>query len=526
MAKKKWTIMVYLAGDNDLSETMAKRFIEMRHIKDKVSKINLLAYYDANNPTIKTRYENLTGHHKTGDDIAINTKLELTKLVAEENSSSPWAIKRFVKWCIEDQKAEAENYALIIAGHGDGFQRTTFLRDESSMGSLTMKGLRQSLKEIQEEIWKDADKKFQILAFDSCVMNTFEVAYELKDRVETLIGSQGYMYESGWSYQHIIEELCKLDKKDKIEKEDITEILVSSAIKPNEPYVELNARSLDVSVFNLENNKIEDAAKSIHNLGESLEAALPKEVKSENDLIYKERLKKAILSSHWRCQTYLYEQSIDIIDFCQNLMAECFQIRDGLDFLIRVSGIKLSVESNSGNGQKIEFPDNIEESDKVRIEEVIEFSKKLGNIQTACNDVLSKVGSCIDKSCYSGSEYQFSNGISLLFPWSLFTLRLSKKIYESFDFACENDGNKTSKPWYSFLTRYLEETLRKHEPEIRFAPVNIDKFNWLSADNTLIDPPNSGMIDPPNSGMLTSDYKTYFSRIKNYDWTTKSGCAK
>lgn len=518
--------MVYLAGDNDLSETMAKRFIEMRQIKDKVSKINLLAYYDGNNPTIKTRYENLTGHHKIGNDVTISTKLELTKLVAEENSSSPWAIKRFVKWCIEEQKAEAENYALIIAGHGDGFQRTTFLRDESSMGSLTMKGLKQSLKEIQEQIWVDEKRKFQIVAFDSCVMNTFEVAYELKDQVETLIGSQGYMYESGWSYQRIIEELCELDKKDKIEKEDIAEILVSSAIKPNEPYIELNARSLDISVFNLEDEKIEAAAQSIHSLGESLEAALPKEVKTENELIYKERLKKAILSSHWRCQTYLYEQSIDIIDFCQNLRAECFQIQDGLDFVVRVSGIKVPNESDSGNGQKIEFPDNIEESDRVRIEEMTEFSKKLEKILTACEDVITNVGDCISKSCYSGADYQFSNGISLLFPWSLFTLRLSEKIYESFIFAYENGRNKKPKPWYSFLKCYLEETLRKPEPEIRFSPVDINKFIWLDADETLIDPPNSGMLDPPNSGMLTSDYKKHFSRIKNYDWTTKSGCAK
>ena len=521
---KDWTIMVYLAGDNDLSETMARRVLDMRRIRDRVTNINLLVYYDGNNPTIKTRYENMTGGMPTATSLSTRIPVEPVKLVVEQNSSSPWTVKRFVKWCIEDQGAKADNYALIIAGHGDGFQRNSFMEDKTSMGYLTVKGLKQSLKEIREQII--SDQQFQILAFDSCVMNTFEIAYELQIHVETLVGSQGNMQESGWSYTDIVEGLVRLDSSKPIPKYEITKLFVDSAINPNDEYFDLNARSLDMSVFNLEPKALKTIFDNLHLLGASLSRAIPKEAKSSDQLALKESVMKAILSAHWRCQTYLYEQSIDIIDFCQNLSGECFQIQDNLNRLIRFAGRKEEPVAE-GEAAKVTYSADVGPDDVLRIERAVTDVSLIDDISEKCHAVIESVDACVQTSCFSGSDYQFSNGMSLFFPWTLYTLHISKRIYEVFSFACDQHERKHSPlPWYSFLYCYLNESVRRQEPELRFSPFDSHTKGWLTYDKTLLDPPDQGMLDPPDQGMLSGDYKKYFSRMKNFDWTTKSGCSK
>jgi len=42
--------------------------------------------------------------------------------------------------------------------------------------------LKQALKEIQTDVLRSKDGKFQLLCFDSCVMNTFEIAIEMLER--------------------------------------------------------------------------------------------------------------------------------------------------------------------------------------------------------------------------------------------------------------------------------------------------------------------------------------------------------
>ena len=58
---KDWTIMVYMAGDNNLSQNMAFSLNDIRTVAQEMripaqDKVNMLAFFDSNSMTAPTHY--------------------------------------------------------------------------------------------------------------------------------------------------------------------------------------------------------------------------------------------------------------------------------------------------------------------------------------------------------------------------------------------------------------------------------------------------------------------------------------
>jgi hypothetical protein len=57
MADKEWTIMIYMAGDNNLAVDMAYAMEQIKEVAAKgEDSPNLFVYYDGNSPAIPTLY--------------------------------------------------------------------------------------------------------------------------------------------------------------------------------------------------------------------------------------------------------------------------------------------------------------------------------------------------------------------------------------------------------------------------------------------------------------------------------------
>ena len=57
MNRKEWTIMVYLAGDNNLSVDMAHAMEQIKEIAgEEANGVNLFVYYDGHSTSIPTLY--------------------------------------------------------------------------------------------------------------------------------------------------------------------------------------------------------------------------------------------------------------------------------------------------------------------------------------------------------------------------------------------------------------------------------------------------------------------------------------
>ena len=84
--------------------------------------------------------------------------------------------------------------------------------------------------------------------------------------------------------------------------------------------------------------------------------------------------------------------------------------------------------------------------------------------------MLEELQQAVILSGFSGGGYQYSNGVSVFFPWSREGYEVSKKNYESLWFSKEVERNQL--PWTKFLKKYLYEVSvrRCEEPVDSVAP--------------------------------------------------------
>ena len=431
--KKEWTIMVYMAGDNNLSDDMITGLIGMKNHFEKRDDIALLAYYDGGTPTVDTIYVDFTDSdgskkiYNRTTTLGCEPKIEYRK----EEGTSYYSICNFVEWCKKQQPAD--KYALIFSGHSDVFVQSALFIDETSYSYLSVQEFRRIMQNVSKILEKD---KIDVLGFDSCAMNTLEVGYELRNVASMMVGSQGNVPGMGWDYGKIVKNLDNSTKK--LKKEDVAEILVESFAETNEDYARFGGRSIDIAGCDL--GEMKKVSKAVNQLSKNLETAL-------KDSRVGKQTQQIILTSHWECQTYQFDQAIDILDFCEILRKEC---------------------KNRDN-------------------------KKLKAVSKTCEKVIAAVKKCVKNNKFLGPEVQYSNGISLFFPWSCISYAMTRGRYLDLEFPYgeeiefDKEGNPRRKndeknpdglinyltekksDWVRFLDFYLIETMREGRKKSRSA---------------------------------------------------------
>lgn len=294
---KEWTIMIFLAGNNNLSDDM---ITAINDIKAGVSSINddiaFLAQYDCQHPTVPIhRFDFLQSLSE--------------ELIHDDFISIGHSVYEFVNWCVEKQPAK--RYALILSGHGDGFQGKTLLLDESPHRVLTLPELRETLDDIKTFLL--GNRKIDILGFDGCVMNTLEGVYEMRDLADVWVGSQGSIPNAGWTYEKIVTDLAILNKNQLKNTKEVAKVFVNSFVEHNKNY-SFGGRSVDISACNL--SEVDNIAQNVNELSKTLISSLNE---SQNNNLVKQTVERMLLSSHWKSQTFMNDQTIDIRDFCENL---------------------------------------------------------------------------------------------------------------------------------------------------------------------------------------------------------------
>ncbi len=429
-AIKDWTVMVYLAGDNNLSEHMAFSLEGLAKFgtsmsDEQRSKMNVLAYFDGASPTAPTMYFDYTD---TGPD-----RLPFYQPVSGENSASAKAVLDFIGWCTAEhaengRSRKARNYALIFSGHSLGFHGNTFLRDDSADEHFTLSDFRKVLETANEHYLDDAEGgRIAILGFDTCLMSMLEVGYELKNVARTLVASQGSLPNTGWGYANMLSDFAVAisSSRDQTHTEQV-QIAAGSLVRSFTNYhksLAVGGRSIDISAWNLD--RVGTLAEKVSELGSKLrQALLPDTLLGAGERLHgvRNELRKVLLQSHYDTQTYMENQCIDVKDFCQRLAEEC-SLSEG------------------------------------------EPSTVLRDIASVCDSVSEAVDDCVIKCGFSGDAYQFSNGISAYFPWSSYAFASTDSRYRSLRFVSDEDGSQrggVGAQWYKFLIEYVGSlTLRR-----------------------------------------------------------------
>ncbi|HNG33335.1 MAG TPA: clostripain-related cysteine peptidase [Blastocatellia bacterium] len=473
MSKKEWTIMLYMAGDNNLAVNMAYAMGQLKEFANEANgKLNLFVYYDGNSPVTPTLYcdfsEKDPKYYRS--HLIADKPFKITEKRINENAADPGSILNFVDWCVNRQSGRAERYAFIFSGHSLGFLGEGLFRDETSGKSMNLSDLMYALDRMtacQEFVsnvkanpsefnncnpWGDdkyaerfllgdnahelLGRQLDILGFDSCVMGMFEVGSQFRHCAKTMIVSEGSIPSAGWTYAKLLRDLCEGTDKT---TEELAAGLVENYIKGQSEFV-IGGVSVDMAAWNM------DKFIELQVLIGMLTSNLLKCFAPGSPLYVP--MERAILKVHWKCQSYMYDQNVDLGDFCELLLQECD-----------------CIEQELGSG---------------------DHNQLLSDLKWNCKDILQALQDVVIQSGFSGGRYQYSNGVSIFFPWSLEAYEAAEADYNTLWATTEASGfSQTSSllPWSEFLKTYLRDVSRRKSEDYTKAPLAGKKIRKVSPFN-------------------------------------------
>jgi Clostripain family len=223
--RKPWTVMVWMAGDNDLEAFGEKDLAELKRV-GTTDAVNVIVQFDSMSDNRTRRYE-----VKTGGDAAADVVQEL----GETNTGDPLVAIDFFSWAID--RYPADRLLGVLWNHGSGIddtdvyarsglaQRVLASRHRRALFASTVRQAAQDraiafddtsrdfldnveLKKVLATVKKDTGRQFDVLGFDACLMNMIEVAYQLQGTSQILVGSEEVEPLQGWPYDRVLEAIA------------------------------------------------------------------------------------------------------------------------------------------------------------------------------------------------------------------------------------------------------------------------------------------------------------------------------
>jgi hypothetical protein len=325
----KWTFMVYMAGDNNLSDAGDIDLIEMRTI-GSTADVNIVTEFDnaGNQGTRRYRIQR----------DGVNEPIEA---LGETDSGSPEVFTNFIAWAVDHYPAE--RYALVLWNHGSGWEpsemdrvarsvgardynarevsersatplRRAFFRttletifklpspadraicsDDGSGHSLDTIELGKALARVTNKLGRPLD----LLGMDACLMSNLEVAYQIQPYVRYMVASEEEEPNDGWPYEAVLRELVAHPD---LSTQDLATHIVRAYIKY---YVDQNYSGLVTqSAFNL--SRIKTVTEPLDKLAEILMAQMPE-------------MAKNIWAAQRKSARFWHNTLWDISHFCEEL---------------------------------------------------------------------------------------------------------------------------------------------------------------------------------------------------------------
>jgi len=240
--------MVYIAGDNDLDTFGTTDIEEMMAVKYTGSNLTILVQQDQSEDARDSGTKRYVIRHG---------KKEKIEHLGETNTGDANTLTEFINWGLNGY--EAERNIVVLWNHGGGTRDELFPGYENNVTPSTMRSVHanptvgnqpslfsqesrvERIKELMLEfeveqgkptrsiggkeakailfddgakdfldnlelkkVFEDLDKKVDIIGFDACLMGMLEVAYQLREHTEVIIGSEELEPGKGWDYEAIV----------------------------------------------------------------------------------------------------------------------------------------------------------------------------------------------------------------------------------------------------------------------------------------------------------------------------------
>jgi hypothetical protein len=234
-----------MAGDNNLEEYGQIDIQEMKRVGSD-NELNMVVQFDRMSDHHTRRY-----FLRQGTSI----KADIVQELGETNTGDPEVAIDFLRWGINTYPAQY--YLVVLWNHGSGIDETDIFKRAAERGLQAQRKVRRSsneiprstlrsvvsrryhhslfsstlecafttraiaidetardfldnieLKQVFTKLIQNTKQKIDLIGFDACLMNMVEIAYQLKDKANFMVGSEETEPGEGWPYDRILKDLA------------------------------------------------------------------------------------------------------------------------------------------------------------------------------------------------------------------------------------------------------------------------------------------------------------------------------
>jgi hypothetical protein len=243
--RRKWTVAVWVAGDNNLESFGETDLGEMKSV-GSTDDVAVVAQFDRMGDEQTRRYVLRAGTSLEDDTVA-----EL----GETNTGDPAVATDFFTWAFGEWPSEKR--LAVIWNHGSGIDETDIYARVATRGLRIERGRKtngdaiprarvrevassghrravfattldkavnsraiayddtardfldnEELKRVLTQVTQNVGGRIDVLGFDACLMNLVEVSYQLRGTVDNVVGSEEVEPGDGWPYDGVLNELA------------------------------------------------------------------------------------------------------------------------------------------------------------------------------------------------------------------------------------------------------------------------------------------------------------------------------
>lgn len=300
----EWTVMVYMAADNNLTPNAFQNLLQMSTV-GSTERVHIVAQLDPEGTfsPAQRHFVNVGGGLSSQD------------LPDEPNTGAVEDFLSFIRWVVENGH-KAKKYLLIFWGHGLGvsaneddessggnpvvagpnIQPLMLIPDASSDDALTSRELKQALEGATQIL---GVPKIDVLGMDACLMGMIEITRQVDDHASILVASEESVPDKSWPYAPI---LTRLTQQPEIAAQNLSRAIVDDylAFYRAEDHGAVTLAACDLS----KTGKLTAAMLS-----------LADELKRTLGLT---RVRRAIIRARGSSQSFLVSDYVDLFDLCQN----------------------------------------------------------------------------------------------------------------------------------------------------------------------------------------------------------------
>ncbi|MBI2525267.1 MAG: hypothetical protein HYY95_07040 [Candidatus Rokubacteria bacterium] len=248
----EWLILAYMAADNDLEGELLADLAEMERVGSTPGAVEVLAQVDRSpgHDASKGNWHGTRRYYVTRGEDPRRIHSRLLADLGPTNTGDARVLEGFIGFGVE--RYPAERTALILMNHGSGFyvppemlSRGTDRRERGGPSPATEPRRRrrkrplfhttreqlqqqppisrgiayddtsgdcldnQELKRLLARAHRLLGRKVEVVGMDACLMTMIEVAYQLRDHAQVLVGSEELEPGPGWPHSAILGDLTK-----------------------------------------------------------------------------------------------------------------------------------------------------------------------------------------------------------------------------------------------------------------------------------------------------------------------------